>query len=655
MRLARSPPPTSRSRGNEIGFESNHSLTDVEEAAPQTPQEQESVATAGVREKVGMIETESEEAVGGRAGKKNSRKVAAREDDKLVTPRGPAHSAYQGNGAMRDTSREGDEWEERVGPKNKNITNSDGGLEGASKPALDREIETAGLKKAHEINIDQSVRADQSKNPTLAIVAPAPEVKRLDSEVYKPWGSRSSNTSPAPESQMAEGDVDPDGDLSICKGGPGKRSCGNKVTESEEAVECEKCSRWFHCKCLSISKAALNALKKWHGTLMWLCSKCKETLKERDSITECLPKYSKIETQMDRLEQIVRLNGSALDECIRNQERMFAGQCNLTEKLLSVPPAGELQQKSYAEALKGVSAEVVEQVSKKIDKMPSVTMPVQRSNEELAGLLDEMQDKERRKLNVVVHNLREADGQSYAERSEGDTKTFKNMVKHGLKLIVETTKTFRVGKKDGNKPRLMVVTLTSMAHKVEILRSAASLRDTKWNNVYITPDLTWKEREKRRQLRDELARRKEAGEEHIWIRHGKIVQIPEEKRQLPNHKPQDPSRQRETPSDRENSLARHQGGTEQNHQTARMSVEALDKMTNISTPSQPDTGLVDEGQIPSTARNTRNVVTEVTGDDTSIYNSKQSNAQDTSDQHVRNIPGSMEEQSSETQAVKQQH
>ena len=33
-----------------------------------------------------------------------------------------------------------------------------------------------------------------------------------------------------------------------------------------------------------------------------------------------------------------------------------------------------------------------------------------------------------------------------------------------------------------------------------------------------------------RQLRGELARRKEAGEQHIWIRHGKIVPIPEEKR-----------------------------------------------------------------------------------------------------------------------------
>ena len=98
--------------------------------------------------------------------------------------------------------------------------------------------------------------------------------------------------------------------------------------------------------CLSISKAAISALEKWHGTLIWLCNKCKETLKERDSITDCMPKCSKIETQMDRLEQIVRCNGNALDECIRNQEQMFAGQCNLTEKLMTVPPVGELQQKS---------------------------------------------------------------------------------------------------------------------------------------------------------------------------------------------------------------------------------------------------------------------------------------------------------------------
>ena len=128
------------------------------------------------------------------------------------------------------------------------------------------------------------------------------------------------------------------------------------------------------------------------------------------------------------------------------------------------------------------------------------------------ALLDEIQDKERRKLNVVIHNLKEAVGQTHAEKTTGDGEAFRNMAKEGLKLIAETTRIFRVGKKDDTKPRLLVVTLTNMASKVDILRAAASLRDTKWSNTYITPDLTWKEREKGRQLWSELARRKEAGE-----------------------------------------------------------------------------------------------------------------------------------------------
>ena len=124
----------------------------------------------------------------------------------------------------------------------------------------------------------------------------------------------------------------------------------------------------------------------------------------------------------------------------------------------------------YAEAIKGVGAEVIDQVTRKIDKMPSVAIPVQRSNEEIAGILDEMQDKERRKLNIIIHNLKEAEGQSQSEKAKGDEVKFKEMIKEGMKLVVQTTKTFRVGKKVDNKPRLMVVSLTNMADKREILR-----------------------------------------------------------------------------------------------------------------------------------------------------------------------------------------
>ena len=118
-----------------------------------------------------------------------------------------------------------------------------------------------------------------------------------------------------------------------------------------------------------------------------------------------------------------------------------------------------------------------------------------------------------------------------SERAKDDEENFTGMVKEALKIIVKTERTFRVGKKDDSKPRLLVVTLGNTGDKSEILRSAASLRDTEWGRVYITPDLTRKEREKGRQLQSELARRREAGEEHIWIRQGRIVPILVDKRQ----------------------------------------------------------------------------------------------------------------------------
>lgn len=161
--------------------------------------------------------------------------------------------------------------------------------------------------------------------------------------------------------------------------------------------------------------------------------------------------------------------------------------------------------------------------------MPSVAVPTKRSNEEIAVLLDEIQDKERRKLNVVVHNLEETAGATQAERVEGDGARFRTMVKEALKLVVNTGKTFRVGKKEDGKPRLLIVSLTNMEDKREILRYAATLRNTDWSKVYITPDLTWQEREKGRQLRAELARRREAGEDNICIRQGRIVPMPGEK------------------------------------------------------------------------------------------------------------------------------
>ena len=80
-------------------------------------------------------------------------------------------------------------------------------------------------------------------------------------------------------------------------------------------------------------------------------------------------------------------------------------------------------------------------------------------------------------------------------------------------------------KKVEGKPRLLVISLEDVDTKHEILKVASQLRDSaNWSNVYITPDLTWKEREVGRKLREDLAKRRANGEENLYIKQGKIVQ-----------------------------------------------------------------------------------------------------------------------------------
>ena len=193
----------------------------------------------------------------------------------------------------------------------------------------------------------------------------------------------------------------------------------------------------------------------------------------------------------------------------------------------------ELQKGSYAQAVKGTCSDVIKQVTAKIDAIPKPSQHKQNVNtaEEISGVFDNFLDKEKRKSNLVVHNLAESVGESYAEIVEQDVKKFVDIIKDALSLHVRVVRAFRVGKKSQTKPRLLIVCTDNVEVKTDVLKMAPQLRQNAlYSNIYITPDLTWREREEGRKLRDELARRREAGEENLIIRRGKIIQLlPEDK------------------------------------------------------------------------------------------------------------------------------
>ena len=80
------------------------------------------------------------------------------------------------------------------------------------------------------------------------------------------------------------------------------------------------------------------------------------------------------------------------------------------------------------------------------------------------------------------------------------------------------------GKKVPDRDRLLIVTLENVGIRQEVVRLAPQLRSCEaYANVYINPDLTPREREQGRKLREELASRRQKGEKNLVIRKGKIV------------------------------------------------------------------------------------------------------------------------------------
>ena len=76
------------------------------------------------------------------------------------------------------------------------------------------------------------------------------------------------------------------------------------------------------------------------------------------------------------------------------------------------------------------------------------------------------------------------------------------------------------------KARPLLITVVNANQRNFIWRNASKLRkSSQYKNVYISSDLSPKQREVAKELRAELARRRSRGERNIVIRRGTIVTI----------------------------------------------------------------------------------------------------------------------------------
>lgn len=140
------------------------------------------------------------------------------------------------------------------------------------------------------------------------------------------------------------------------------------------------------------------------------------------------------------------------------------------------------------------------------------------------AILDEMEDRLRRKKSLIISGIPEQTEGSAEERIEADKTTVEDLLENLCGVSdSDISRTHRIGRQQPDKNRLIRVALSDEDDKKKILYKAKELRNMpSYSNVYINSDLTPSQRESNKRLREELKRRRDLGDDVI-IRGGKVV------------------------------------------------------------------------------------------------------------------------------------
>lgn len=117
-------------------------------------------------------------------------------------------------------------------------------------------------------------------------------------------------------------------------------------------------------------------------------------------------------------------------------------------------------------------------------------------------------DEKERLRSVVISGITESIDSRSTERAIHDFNSVRNVLDH-LNVECVPQLTYRLGKPQEGRPRLLKVVLPNTFYQSLVLRRASWLRSFSCRGVYIRPSLTKEERERNREAR--LARRASLG------------------------------------------------------------------------------------------------------------------------------------------------
>jgi len=300
-----------------------------------------------------------------------------------------------------------------------------------------------------------------------------------------------------------------------------KKQC-TETGEQGQAIQCDFCGVWVHAVCDGISKGQYESLVSLTSDVENIAYFCKpnscqarfkqiifEAVKANNARGELQSRLEKVEAKLDKIVQEV---GSRLDNHSKTIESIPSSASAVEVKLNKVVQELGTKLDSHCKTIEAIPAKVPDLAT----TIASVT----------SSLATEQREKEKRQLNLILHNVPESKSSDPLTRKKEDTDFVQQVFSDVLSTPATITNAIRLGKKD-SRIRLLKISVESLDQKKAILRNKLKLRKEQNSEhickIFITPDLTPSEQRENKALRAQLTQMNQ-GAKKYRIKNGQIVQ-----------------------------------------------------------------------------------------------------------------------------------
>lgn len=282
--------------------------------------------------------------------------------------------------------------------------------------------------------------------------------------------------------------------------------CKSTLKKTAKVAKCGLCQNDFHFSCTATTQEKYNFIQNNGG--QWYCESCSrcagKVLQRIIALEETQMKmqdYCKdLEGKLESATQKIVDLESQLEVVVKTTDQKFE------EQMKQVPKP----------AITKMQATTPKSDKCKNEACPSVSEETSKDDPGRRSAIDEMEDRERRKCNLVFYGLLESAQENPKDRVEED----KTGVMRALERIqiqmkpIEIVSIFRAGKKS-EKARPLVVKLSNKERRDEIISKGKSFKIT--TNITVSPDLTFMQRQNLSQLYTEAEEKtKNEAENYEW-------------------------------------------------------------------------------------------------------------------------------------------